>query len=51
VQALWSPKIAFSALRVAATGRSNSPPLFETIAALGAVRTLERLAAAAGKLR
>jgi glutamyl-tRNA synthetase len=51
VAALWSPKIAFSALRVAVTGRTNSPPLFETIAALGATRCLERLVAAAGKLR
>ena len=51
IAALWSPKIAFSALRVAVTGRPNSPPLFETIAAMGAVRTLERLVAAQGRLR
>jgi glutamyl-tRNA synthetase len=51
VAALWSPKVAFSALRVAVTGRPNSPPLFDTIAALGAVRCLERIAAAALKLR
>ena len=51
VAALWSPKIAFSALRVAVTGRTNSPPLFETIAAIGAVRCLERITAAANKLR
>jgi glutamyl-tRNA synthetase len=51
IAALWSPKIAFSALRVAVTGRPNSPPLFDTIAALGAVRCLERLAAATLKLR
>ncbi len=51
VAALWSPKIAFSALRVAVTGRTNSPPLFETVAAVGAVRCLERLTAATVRLR
>jgi glutamyl-tRNA synthetase len=37
-------------LRVAITGSSISPPLFESIAALGRDRTLERLHAAAAKL-
>jgi glutamyl-tRNA synthetase len=48
---LWSPKIAFSALRVAVTGRRESPPLFDTIAAIGATRCLERIAAAVMKLK
>jgi glutamyl-tRNA synthetase len=34
---------AFQPLRVAVTGSSVSPPLFESIAALGRERTLERL--------
>jgi glutamyl-tRNA synthetase len=51
VAALWSPKIAFSALRVAVTGRRDSPPLFDTIAAIGATRCLERINAAVMKLR
>lgn len=51
VAALWSPKVAFSALRVAVTGRRESPPLFDTIAAIGATRCLERIAAAVQKLR
>ncbi len=37
-------------LRVAVTGSSISPPLFESIAALGRGRTLERLEAAAARL-
>ncbi|MDJ0960347.1 MAG: glutamate--tRNA ligase [Acidimicrobiia bacterium] len=37
-------------LRVAVTGSSISPPLFESIAALGRDRTLERLSAASAKL-
>jgi glutamyl-tRNA synthetase len=49
--ALWSPKAAFSLLRAAATGRRESPPLFETAAAIGATRVQERLAAAVQKLR
>jgi glutamyl-tRNA synthetase len=38
-------------LRVAVTGSSVSPPLFESIEALGRERTLERLREAAGRLR
>lgn len=37
-------------LRVAITGSSVSPPLFESMAVLGRDRTLERLAAAAAKV-
>jgi glutamyl-tRNA synthetase len=40
----------FGAIRVATTGRSVAPPLFETLAALGRERTLARLAAAAQAL-
>jgi len=48
---LWSPKVAFSLLRCAVTGRRDSPPLFDTIAAIGTVRCQERIAAALLKLR
>ena len=34
------------ALRVAITGRTVAPPLFETLAALGKERSLARIAAA-----
>jgi glutamyl-tRNA synthetase len=37
------PKIAFTALRVAVTGRRVSPPLFESLELLGRDRTLGRL--------
>jgi glutamyl-tRNA synthetase len=37
------PKHAFGAVRVAVTGRTVSPPLFESIELLGRERTLERL--------
>ncbi len=40
----------FMALRVAATGSKISPPLFETLHAIGKDETLRRLAAAAGTL-
>jgi glutamyl-tRNA synthetase len=41
------PRAAFSgALRVAVTGRRAGPPLFQSIALLGAERTLRRLASA-----
>ncbi|MHB8085892.1 MAG: glutamate--tRNA ligase, partial [Dehalococcoidia bacterium] len=36
----------FSVLRVAVTGRTASPPLFQTMAVLGRVRCVERLKAA-----
>lgn len=41
---------AFQPLRVAVTGSAVSPPLFESIAALGKERTLERLRQARTKL-
>jgi glutamyl-tRNA synthetase len=40
------PKHAFGPVRVAATGRTVSPPLFESLELLGASRTLARLDAA-----
>ncbi len=40
------PRIAFGPLRVAATGSSVSPPLFESLALLGPERSLARLRAA-----
>ena len=40
------PKVAFTPVRVAVTGRRVSPPLFESIELLGRDRTLRRLAQA-----
>ena len=40
------PRVAYGAVRVAVTGRTVSPPLFESIELLGRERTLERLRAA-----
>jgi glutamyl-tRNA synthetase len=40
------PKAAFTALRVAVTGRRVSPPLFESLELLGRPRTLDRLRSA-----
>jgi glutamyl-tRNA synthetase len=37
-------------VRVAVTGRSVGPPLYESLAVLGRERTLDRLRAARGKL-
>ncbi len=42
------PKHAFGPVRVAVTGKTVSPPLFESIELLGRERTLQRLAAALG---
>ncbi|HET7026651.1 MAG TPA: glutamate--tRNA ligase [Candidatus Limnocylindrales bacterium] len=42
----WKAGDLFMAIRVAATGRTVSPPLFDTLVALGYERTLERLDAA-----
>lgn len=39
------PKVAFTAIRVAVTGRRVSPPLFESLELLGRDRTLTRLRA------
>jgi glutamyl-tRNA synthetase len=40
------PKVAFTAIRVAVTGRRVSPPLFESLELLGRDRTLARLRSA-----
>jgi glutamyl-tRNA synthetase len=40
------PKVAFQAVRVAVTGTTVSPPLFESLELLGKERTLARIAAA-----
>ena len=40
------PRVAYGPVRVAVTGRTVSPPLFESIALLGRERTLARLRAA-----
>jgi glutamyl-tRNA synthetase len=44
------PGPLFGAIRVAVTGRTVAPPLFETLAALGQERTIARLKAAIGAL-
>jgi glutamyl-tRNA synthetase len=46
----WKAGDLFMAIRVAVTGRTATPPLFETLVALGYQRTLERLAYAHGVL-
>jgi len=43
----WKPKFAFSLLRLAATARKASPPLFETMSVLGKEITRRRLRKAA----
>jgi glutamyl-tRNA synthetase len=45
------PKHAFGPLRVAVTGRTISPPLFESMELLGRERTVARLAAALADVR
>jgi glutamyl-tRNA synthetase len=45
-----SARKGFQPLRVAITGSSVSPPLFESMAAVGKQTTLERIATAAGRL-
>lgn len=40
------PRVAFTAVRVATTGRAISPPLYESLQLLGRERTLARLRAA-----
>ena len=42
----WKVGDLFMAIRVAVTGRTATPPLFDTLVALGRERTLERLQAA-----
>jgi glutamyl-tRNA synthetase len=46
----WKAGDLFMAIRVATTGRSVSPPLFDSLVALGYERTLERLDRAIGSL-
>ena len=45
------PKIAFTAVRVAVTGRRVSPPLFESVELLGRDATLKRIESAVAWLR
>jgi glutamyl-tRNA synthetase len=45
------PGQLFTSMRVAVTGRTVSPPLFETIEVLGRERALERLGRAIARLR
>ncbi|HET9613964.1 MAG TPA: hypothetical protein VFP22_04045, partial [Candidatus Limnocylindrales bacterium] len=42
----WKAGDVFMAIRVATTGRTATPPLFDTLVALGRERTLSRLDAA-----
>ena len=46
----WKAGDLFMAIRVATTGRTATPPLFDTLVALGRERTLARLDAAIGRL-
>jgi nondiscriminating glutamyl-tRNA synthetase len=46
----WKAGDLFMAIRVAVTGRTATPPLFDTLVALGYDRTLERLDRAVGAL-
>ena len=46
----WKAGDLFMAIRVAVTGRTATPPLFDTLVALGQRRTLERLDRAIGAL-
>jgi glutamyl-tRNA synthetase len=39
----WKPGDLFMAIRVAVTGRTATPPLFDTFVALGSERTLARI--------
>jgi glutamyl-tRNA synthetase len=47
----WAPNELFMAVRVAATGRAASPPLFETLAVLGKEACRQRLRRAAEVLK
>ncbi|GAC1670626.1 MAG: hypothetical protein NVS9B8_13740 [Candidatus Limnocylindrales bacterium] len=46
----WKTGDLFMAIRVATTGRTATPPLFDTLVALGRARTLARLDAAIATL-
>ena len=47
----WKAGDLFMAIRVAVTGRTATPPLFDTLVALGRDRVLDRLGRAAASLR
>jgi nondiscriminating glutamyl-tRNA synthetase len=47
----WKAGDLFMAIRVAVTGRTATPPLFDTLVALGYERTIERLDRAIAELR
>ena len=47
----WKAGDLFMAIRVATTGQTATPPLFDTLVALGRDRTLDRLDAAIGRLQ
>jgi nondiscriminating glutamyl-tRNA synthetase len=47
----WKAGDLFMAIRVAVTGRTATPPLFDTLVALGRERTLDRLGGAIDALR
>jgi len=46
----WKAGDLFMAIRVAVTGRTATPPLFDTLVALGRERALARLDAAVARL-
>jgi len=46
----WKPRPAFMTIRLAATGRSATPPLFDTLEVIGKTETIKRLAHAKEKL-
>jgi glutamyl-tRNA synthetase len=46
----WKAGDLFMAIRVATTGRTATPPLFDTLVAIGRARTLARLEAAVASL-
>ena len=47
----WKPKQIFASLRVVLTGRMNSPPLYESMVAIGQHKCLARLATAVEGLK
>jgi glutamyl-tRNA synthetase len=47
----WKAGDLFMAIRVATTGQTATPPLFDTLVALGRERTLARIDAAIVRLR
>ena len=47
----WKAKQIFTALRVALTGRTNSPPIFDSMRAIGQHKTIARLASAVEQLK